>query len=658
MSNVADVRTEGANEPERKPLTVQSVLVSTGRPIDLIISLLAIASATFALYTGLFGEEVELIQRGVHLAFSVAVIFILSSKDDPFWRRAPLMLAALIMLYSGAYIVIEYDNIMAREGELTTHEIVLGVLVLPLLLEATRRSIGWALPLVSVVCVVYAYFGPYLPLGLGHRGYDIERLASHLFLSTDGIYGTPLGVSATFIFMFVLFGSFLQTSRAGEFLTNLALATTGRSRGGPAKVAVVSSAFFGTMSGSAIANASATGTFTIPLMRRVGYRPHIAAAFESLASLGGQLMPPIMGSAAFVMVEFTQISYMDIAAAAFFPGLLFFFSVFMIVDFEAARNGLKGLPSSELPNTMKTLNEGWLLFVPLAILFGLLYLGFSTFMAAFWSIPSIILVAATKRKTRLSFPQILKALRKGGIAVTGIAAACACSGIIVGVATVTGLAVEISNIMINMAGGNLFSLLLITMVVSIILGMGLPTVACYILLAVLVGPALEQMGLSTIGAHLFIFYFGIVSGITPPVALVSYAAAGVANIDAMKTSWAACRLGISIYILPFAFIYVPELLLIGDLQDIALRIVLTFGAFYMIAAVVQGYLFTVLRIGQRIILAVFAFGVLFPEPVFYLTVGVLSAVYLWYLRNAAKTKADENFKDEHHGEFMPGSAEE
>ena len=383
------------------------------------------------------------------------------------------------------------------------------------MLESARRSIGLALPAVAIVFIAYAHLGPYLPFGLGHRGYDLERLASHLFLSTDGIYGTPLGVSATFIFMFILFGAFLEASGAGAFLTNLALATTGRSRGGPAKVAVVSSAFFGTLSGSAIANASATGTFTIPLMRRVGYRPHVAAAFESLASLGGQLMPPVMGSAAFVMVEFTQIPYLDIAAAALVPGLLFFFSVFMIVDFEAARNGFKGLPASELPKIKETLNDGWLLFAPLVTLFGLLYLGFSTFMAAFWSIPTIVAVAAAKAETRLSFSQFLGALRKGGVEVTGIATACACAGIIVGVATVTGLALELSNMMIAAAGGNLLILLVLTMCVSIVLGMGLPTVACYILLAVLVGPALEQMGMS-LAAHLFIFYFGIVSGITPP----------------------------------------------------------------------------------------------------------------------------------------------
>ncbi|MCY4395070.1 MAG: TRAP transporter permease [Rhodospirillaceae bacterium] len=625
---------EESETVERNRITLREVFFGDGKWLELVTSNLAIFSSIFALYTGLFGEEVELIQRGVHLGFSVALIYFITGKDSAWWKRVPSLLAALVLLYSAAYIVFEYNNIMAREGELTTHEITLGVILFPLILEASRRSIGLTLPLVSLLFVAYAYFGPFLPFGLGHRGYDIERLASHLFMSTDGIYGTPLGVSATFIFMFVLFGAFLQVSGAGEFLINLAIATTGRSRGGPAKIAVVSSAFFGTMSGSAIANASATGTFTIPLMRRVGYKPHIAASFESLASLGGQLMPPIMGSAAFVMVEFTQIAYLDIAAAALFPGLLFFFSVFVIVDLEAARNNLSGLPKSELPSVRKTLNEGWMLFVPLVTLFTLLYLGYSTFMSAFWSIPTVILVAAVKRSTRLSFPQFLEALRKGGLAVTKIAVACACSGIIVGVATLTGLAVDLSNLMIELAGGSLFNLLLLTMVVSIILGMGLPTVACYILLAVLVGPALEQMGLSLLASHLFIFYFGIVSGITPPVALVSYAAAGVANTDAIKTSWTACRLGIAIYILPYAFVYVPELLLIGEWHNVVIRILLAFGSLYVFVAAIQGYLFVPLNIVHRLGLGCLAVCLLIANVWIYLPAAAFAVISVLFLRRS------------------------
>lgn len=634
--------TEISEAAERRSITLSEVVFGNGKLLDIVTTFLAIGSSIFALYTGLFGEEVELIQRGVHLGFSVALIFIVTGKDRAWWQRFPALLSAIFLLYSAGYIVFEYSNIMAREGELTTHEITLGVILFPLILEASRRSIGLTLPLVSLLFVGYAYLGPYLPFGLGHRGYDVERLASHLFLSTDGIYGTPLGVSATFIFMFVLFGAFLQVSGAGEFLINLALATTGKSRGGPAKIAVVSSAFFGTMSGSAIANASATGTFTIPLMRRVGYKPHIAASFESLASLGGQLMPPIMGSAAFVMVEFTQIPYLEIAGAALFPGLLFFFSVFVIVDLVAARDNLAGLPPSELPSVRKTLNEGWLLFVPLVTLFTLLYLGYSTFMSAFWAIPSIIVVAALKSTTRLSFPQFLEALRKGGLAVTKIAVACACSGIIVGVATLTGLAVELSNLMIDMAGGSLFKLLLLTMVVSIVLGMGLPTVACYILLAVLVGPALEQMGLSLLASHLFIFYFGIVSGITPPVALVSYAAAGVANTDAVKTSWAACRLGIAIYVLPYAFIYVPELLLIGEWHAVAIRIVLAFGSLYVFVVAIQGYLFVPLNIGYRLGLAGLAVCLLIANAWVYLPAAAVAILSVLLLRRSAAPAARQS----------------
>lgn len=638
----ASAQNERTGGDEKPSLTIRKVLAATGKPLEAATSVLAIGSSVFALYTGLFGEEVELIQCGIHLAFSMAVIFLIASEKTVGWRRLPHFAATLISLYSGLYIVLGYQGIMEREGQLTGHEIALGLVVILLVLESARRSIGLALPAVAVIFIGYAYLGPYLPFGLGHRGYDLERLASHLFLSTDGIYGTPLGVSATFIFMFILFGAFLEASGAGTFLTNLALATTGRSRGGPAKVAVVSSAFFGTLSGSAIANASATGTFTIPLMRRVGYRSHVAAAFESLASLGGQLMPPVMGSAAFVMVEFTQISYLNIAAAALVPGLLFFFTVFVIVDFEAARGGFKGLPASELPKFKETLNDGWLLFAPLVTLFGLLYMGFSTFMAAFWSIPTIVAVAALKAKTRLSFSQFLGTLRKGGVEVTGIATACACAGIIVGVATITGLALELSNMMIAFADGNLLTLLVLTMCASIVLGMGLPTVACYILLAVLVGPALEQMGMSTLAAHLFIFYFGIVSGITPPVALVSYAAAAVANADAIKTSWTACRLGIAIYILPFAFVYVPELLLIGEWHSVTIRIALAFGAFYLFSAAIQGFLFAPLNAMQRVVLFALAVGLLAPDPMLDLAATCSALAYLWFLRRQSVTAPARN----------------
>ena len=558
--------------------------------LDGLITLIAVLSACFALYTGAFGERVELIQRGVHLAFVLSLIFLLTSRRRGISGKTIGFILAVLGGASGIYLVANYDAIMIREGQLTPFETVYGMVILVVMLEATRRMVGMTLPVIAILALGYAYLGPYLPFGLDHRGYTLERIASHLYLSTDGLYGIPLGVSATFIFMFVLLGAFLNRSGAGVFLADLALSLTGRARGGPAKVAVVSSAFFGTISGSAIANASATGTFTIPLMKRIGYRSSFAASIESLSSLGGQLMPPIMGSAAFVMIEFTEISYLKIAGAALIPGLLFFFTVFVIVDLEAAKNGLTGMAKEDLPKFREVIKDGWILVIPLVVLFVLLYLGFSIFMAAFWTIPSVVGVTLLRESTRLSPKEIMLALKDGGLAILGIAAACACAGIIVGVATLTGLAVQLSTLMINFSGGSLLLLLLITMVVSIILGMGLPTVACYILLAILVAPALEQMGVPLLAAHLFIFYFGIVSGITPPVALVTYAAAGIAKADPIEASWIACRLGIVIYILPFIFVYDSPILGIGAWWEIALTTAAAFFGCALLATAIQGYL--------------------------------------------------------------------
>ncbi len=579
------------------------------------IFIVAVLSSFFALFTGLFGERVDLIQRGVHLGFALTLVFLITGLNKIGFKWLIDFVASIAGAFSAIYLVSQYNQIMLREGLMTQFEILLGAIVIFILLEATRRMVGWALPLIGLCCVAYAYFGPYLPFGLNHRGYSFERIAGHLYLSTDGIYGIPLGVSATFVFMFILLGSFMKMSGAGEFFNDLALGLTGRTRGGPAKVAVVSSAFFGTISGSAIANASATGTFTIPLMRRVGYKPEVAAAFESLASLGGQLMPPIMGSAAFVMIEFTQIPYLEIAASALIPGLLFFFTVFVIVDLEAVKHGLKGLPKEQLPRLGATLWDGWTLFVPLIVLFVLLFLGFSTFKAAFWTVPTTLMVTLLRKSTRISFHEVLVALNNGGIGILGIALACACAGIVVGVATMTGLAVQISSLLISLSGGSLFILLLLTMLVSLLLGMGLPTVACYILLAVLLGPALESFGIPLLAAHLFIFYFGIVSGITPPVALVSYAAAGVAKSDVVSTAWVACRMGIVVYILPFIFVYNTSLLGFGPWWAVVFSCLKAVIGCALLAAVILGYLIGPLGIIFRVLFAVVASSLLFPSTI-------------------------------------------
>jgi len=581
---------------------------SWSREIAASITIVAVSFSIFELYTGLFGERVELLQRGACLGFSLALVYLVTaSRKSRWWRSVDVALATLGGS-SGLYVFAFYEDILGRQGEVTSFEVWFGTTIILLVLEATRRMIGVALPLVSIVFVTYAYFGPYFPGILGHRGYSMERIISSVYLGGEGLYGIPLGVASTFVFMFVLLGAFLRRSGAGQFLTDLAFGLTGQYRGGPAKVSVVSSALFGTMSGSAVANASAVGNFSIPLMLKLGYKPHFAAAIEALSSLGGQLMPPVMGSAAFVMVEFTGIPYLNIAEAAAIPAIIYFITVFFVVDFEAAKLGIKGLPKSELPSAWQTFKDGWLLLTPIVVLFTLLVNGFSVFNAAFWMIPFTYLVTALKPKLRMGPRKVMAALADGALAMPAIVLACSCAGVVVGIAGLTGLALSLSNALVILSGGSLFLLLVLTMFASLILGMGLPTVACYIMLAILVAPALEQMGLPLLGAHLFIFYFGIIGAITPPVAVVAYTTAALAGANPMKTGMTAFTLGFSLYLLPYVWAYSPALLGVGSIGEVVfVTLSATLGCYAFVAAI-QGWLLERCTGIERIVLALAGFG--------------------------------------------------
>ncbi|MBI4182779.1 MAG: TRAP transporter permease [Proteobacteria bacterium] len=578
------------------------------REIAAVITIVAVGFSTFELYTGLFGERVELLQRGACLGFSLALVFLLTASERSVWLRGLDVVLAGIGGFSGLYLFLFFEDILNRAGTLTTFELWLGVAVVLLVLEATRRLIGWALPIVGGVFVAYAYVGPYLPGLLGHRGYRLDRIISSVYIGEEGIYGVPIGVASTFVFMFVLLGAFLQRSGAGKFLTELAFGLTGQYRGGPAKVSVVSSALFGTMSGSAVANASAVGNFSIPLMLQLGYRPPFAAAIEALSSLGGQLMPPVMGSAAFVMVEFTGISYTSIAAAAAIPAIIYFTTVFFIVDFEAAKLGLKGLPKSELPSPWKTFKEGWLLLSPIVVLFVLLFEGFSVFNAAFWMIPFTYAVTALRPSLRMDLRKVIAALKDGALGILPIVLACSAAGVVIGVASMTGLALSLSNALVVLSGGHLFALLVLTMIASLILGMGLPTVACYIMLAVLVAPALEQLGIPLLAAHLFIFYFGIIGAITPPVAVVAYTTAALARANPMEVGVTAFKLGFALYILPYVWAYAPELLGEGDLWRIVIVVLSSTLGCYLFVAAIQGWLLGRCGPLDRILLALAGLG--------------------------------------------------
>jgi TRAP transporter 4TM/12TM fusion protein len=573
--------------------------------------------STFHLYTAFFGILPELFQRIVHLGFVLVVTFLLYPAIKGRIKNRILSGLDLLMVFVTIAITVyglaeSTDAIGIRAGIATTADTLFGVLLIIFLLEAGRRVMGYPMPLIALAFILYAMAGPYMPGPLQHRGYDLERIVQQLYLSYEGIFGLPLAVASTFIVMFVIFGAFLQESGGGQLFIDIAYRLMGRVRGGPAKMAVVSSGLFGTVSGSAVANVVVDGWLTIPLMVRTGFSPHVAAAVEAVASTGGQLMPPVMGAAAFVIADILGISYFEVCLAAAIPAVLYYVTLFFMVDFEAARLGLRGVSATEMPH-IENVGARIHLLIPIAVLiFFLGVLDWSPLKSAGWSVVIVFAVSWLKKKTWMKGPQIVKALRAGAKGTLEVSLACAMAGIVVGVFSLTGLGLKLSTMLLELAGGNLLVLLVLTMFASLILGMGLPTVACYIILAVLVAPALIKMGVAPIAAHLFIFYFGLISAITPPVALAAYAAAGIAKTDPFKTGWAATRIGIAGLLLPYFFVYGPAMVMIGPWSEIALACVSGIVGVIALAAGVQGYLFKRANVIQRIALLIA--GVLLIKP--------------------------------------------
>lgn len=585
---------------------------SHGRTMLLMIrvtSIVALTMAVFHIYTGIFGVFESVLQRSLHVLFALVLVILMydpkgTKREGDYkisWYDYLLM---VLVLVSNGYVVANAGEIASRYSYVTPlsgFEIFAGVIGVIMLLEATRRTMGLALPIIAVVFIIYVFVGPYLPSILKHQGFTLMWTVDQLFYTTEGVWGIPAGVSATFIIVFIIFAAFLDKSKAGDFFINLSLAMLGQAKGGPAKAAVFASGVMGTISGSAVANVVTTGTFTIPLMKKLGYRPTFAGAVESVASSGGQLMPPIMGAAAFVIAEFTGVSYIKVALAAIIPALLYYISVGFMVHFEAQRIGLVGLPKSELPSLKKTFVEGVQFLIPLIILVYLLLKGYSPMKAGLYGILSTIVVSYVRQNTRLTPAKIISALESGAKGAVEVAIACATAGIVIGVLTLTGLGMRFNAVILAIAGDNLLLTLFLTMCTSIILGMGLPTVAAYIIQAALTVPALVNLGVEPLAAHMFIFYFAIISAITPPVALAAYAAGGIAGSDPMKTAFQACKLGIAAFIVPYMFVYAPSLLAIGEPDRIALAAVTALIGVVALAAASVGYFIRKANIIERII---------------------------------------------------------
>jgi TRAP transporter 4TM/12TM fusion protein len=560
-------------------------------------------------------------ERAIFLLFALALCFLrpLPQPDGrgrrPFRAVLDSVFAALGIIAT-AYIVVDYDGLINRMGTPTSLDIVMGALGTVMVLEATRRMIGWSLPTVAMIFVLYAYYGAYLPTYLGgHGGYSVSRILTQSFLTMEGIFGLALTVMFTYVFPFVFFGAVLQSVGALGFAIDLGQAVFGRFRGGPAKVAVVSSGLLGMINGSAVANVVTGGSVTIPMMKRIGFQPHVAGAVEAVASTGGQLIPPVMGAAAFIMAELLGVPYLEIAAAALIPGLLFYVALFTTIHFYSVRHGIGGLSAEgQGAQVLAILKRPQLfLFVlPVGCLVGLMLSGYSPPRAASFALIVTFVSSMFVKGSRLTPSRIIHSLETAAYNSTSLSCASASVGIIIGVTVMTALGSRFASIIIELSAGNIYAALVLVMFSSVILGLGLPTTICYLLLATLAAPALVNLGILPIAAHMFILYFGMMSMVTPPTALAAYAGAAIAGADVMKTGFTAWKFSLSGYILPFMFVLNPAFLMIGTATEILLAATTGVIGVMALAAGVIGHARSGLANWERTAVFVGAFVLIHP----------------------------------------------
>lgn len=591
--------------------------------LRLAVSVISVAMAAYHIDVIWRGAPEAILFRGMHLAFVLTLVFLLyrrteAKTDGPasdemkaIDARLPSLADWALMalgLTSIFYLFVNYDYVVNRiyyVDDLTNVDMALAVILTLIVLEATRRVIGWALPLTALVFLAY---------GLLVAKMEPMRMLDQLYMTTEGIFGIPLSVSASYVLIFVLFGSFMERTGTGQLFMDFAMSLTGSSAGGPGKVSVMSSSLFGTISGSAVANVMVDGPISIPLMKRSGFTPAFAAGVESVASTGGQIMPPIMGAAAFVMAEFLAVSYGQVVLWALLPALLYYVACFAAVHFEAKRLGLVGLPRAELPRLGAVLRERGHLFIPVLGILAVMYLGYSAPLAALTGTVLCFPVAALRKSTRqyVNWRNLLDAFVDGARNALGVAAACACAGIVIGVVTLSGAGIVFTQFVVGLAQDTLIIALILTMIAGIVLGMGMPTTPAYIIMTSLLVPAIIKLGVIPPAAHMFAFYFAILSAITPPVALAVFAAAGLAKADLWSSGWAAVRIGATGFLIPFVFVYEPALLMIGNWTDILHVTVTATAGCTLLAAGLHGYLIAPASLWQRVALAIAAFLLVKP----------------------------------------------
>lgn len=612
---------------------------------SMIVNAFSLFISLFLVYTAAFGSLPAVKQRALYLLCAMVILFLVypafskNTKKGVAWYDYIFAAASFGCCF---YAFINYEAILMRYGISNSTDQFVFVILAILVLEGTRRLVSPALSLVTLVFLVYAYFGNYMPGMFQTKAGGLARMADHMFMIPEGIFGSPLGTAATYVSLFVLFSSLLQECGMGDFIRDVALGLTGRSTGGPAKVAVVASAAFGTISGAAAANVVGTGTFTIPLMKDCGYPPEFAGAVEACASTGGQLVPPVMGAACFIMAEYIGIPYSNIMIAGLIPALLYYLSVFITVDLRSKKLGLLGMPKDQLPSVKAAMKSRGHLAIPFLAVIYMIIRQYTISFAALVGIILVLVVSPLKKETRLSFKQIAMAFVNGGQKTVSFGVSCACVGMIIGVATLTGVGNVLGNYILQISQGNLFITLFLVMIMSIIMGMGMPTVAVYIVLATVAAPVLVKLGIPVLTAHFFCFYFGILACITPPVAVPSYAAAAIAGSNPSKTGWVAFKMAFPTFLVPYVFVYEPGLQFNGmgtsPISTIVCICTCILGV-YLVAAGLEGYCRRPLVMWKRVL--AFAAGICCIVPEHFTDIfGVVVLVYL-FISAGKELKAEE-----------------
>lgn len=651
----------GSNEQELlEKFDRASVLRNiSNKPVALLVFSLSVAYSLFHLYIT-YNPMPELLQRSAHVAIGLCLIFFLYPARQSTSRSRVTLVDWLLVLASAAsfgYLALEYQAIVTTRGGIpNTLDIAFSILTVVLVVEGTRRIMGWMLPILALVFLLYPFIShfDFMPDRLLTRAFDLGDIFGQMYLKTEGLYSTAIGASVTFIFLFVLFGAFLAKSGMGQLFNDLAMALAGHKQGGPAKVAVISSGFMGSINGTAVANVVGTGAFTIPLMKKIGYHKDFAGAVEASASVGGQILPPIMGASAFIMAETTGVSYGSIALAALLPALLYYLGVIAQVHFCAGRENLKGIPKADLPRVMEVLKERGHLLIPIVALVVLLFKSVPVSFAALYTIIITIVVSSLRKSTRMSIADIFDAMADGARQSLAVMIACAVVGIIIGVVSLTSFGSVMTSSIMSIGAGSLFLTLIFTMLASMILGMGLPSIPAYIITATMAAPALANFDVPVLVAHMFVFYFGLFANITPPVALAAFAGAGISGGDPMRTGFISLRLALAGFIVPFLFVYNPAMMMIDitglpmnarefplpPVWDIISISFTSIVGIIALGAAVEGYLKSNLSPWVRIILAAGALMMIIPET--YTDIGgiiVVGLIFAWNWRSSKQLTA-------------------